>query len=207
MRKDKSRTLNSRKVPGKPKDEMLADIAVSGIASNAMTLVTFSRGSFGELSLTDRALAIREVTGAVNRGDLTAAEKALNAQALARNAVFVELARRAALNVGTHLPATETSMRLALKAQSQSRATIETLAEIKNPPVVFARQANFANGPQQVNNGAAGSRTPETQTAPTELLEELTHERTQLDTGAMPATAGEDSRLVPVEALDRAAQS
>lgn len=41
--------------------------------------------------------------------------------------------------------------RLALKAQSQCRATLETLAVIKNPPV-FARQANIANGPQQVNN-------------------------------------------------------
>jgi hypothetical protein len=27
------------------------------------------------------------------------------------------------------------------------------LATIKNPPVVFARQANIAQGPQQVNNG------------------------------------------------------
>jgi hypothetical protein len=30
--------------------------------------------------------------------------------------------------------------------------TLETLATIKNPPVVFARQANIAQGPQQVNN-------------------------------------------------------
>jgi hypothetical protein len=43
-------------------------------------------------------------------------------------------------------------MRLALKAQSQCRATLEALANIKNPPVVIARQANFAAGPQQVNN-------------------------------------------------------
>ena len=45
-------------------------------------------------------------------------------------------------------------MRLALKAQGQCRATLETLATIKNPPVVFARQANIAQGPQQVNNTA-----------------------------------------------------
>ncbi len=44
-------------------------------------------------------------------------------------------------------------MRLALKAQSQCRATIESLAEIKNPrPVAFVQQANIAHGPQQVNN-------------------------------------------------------
>lgn len=34
------------------------------------------------------------------------------------------------------------------------RATIETLAEIKNPrAVAFVTQANIAHGPQQVNNG------------------------------------------------------
>jgi hypothetical protein len=44
-------------------------------------------------------------------------------------------------------------LRLALKAQSQSRATVETLATVKNPPVVYAKQANFAAGAQQVNNG------------------------------------------------------
>ena len=45
-------------------------------------------------------------------------------------------------------------MRMAMKAQNQCRMTLETLATIKNPPVVFARQANINNGgQQQVNNG------------------------------------------------------
>jgi hypothetical protein len=35
-------------------------------------------------------------------------------------------------------------LRLGLKAQSQCRATLETLVQIKNPPVVVARQANIA---------------------------------------------------------------
>jgi len=43
-----------------------------------------------------------------------------------------------------------------LKAQSQCRATLEALAAIKNPPIVYARQANIAAGPQQVNNGVPG---------------------------------------------------
>jgi hypothetical protein len=39
------------------------------------------------------------------------------------------------------------------KPQAQCRATIEALAEIKNPrPVAFVKQANIAQGPQQVNN-------------------------------------------------------
>jgi len=47
-----------------------------------------------------------------------------------------------------------TYMRLAFKAQSQCRATWETIATIKHPPAVaFVKQANYAAGNQQVNNG------------------------------------------------------
>jgi hypothetical protein len=66
-------------------------------------------------------------------------------------------------------------MRYGLRAQAQCRATLETLAAIKNPPTVFARQANIANGPQQVNNTALlgdGSRVRAiSDVSPTELLE------------------------------------
>jgi mRNA interferase RelE/StbE len=49
---------------------------------------------------------------------------------------------------------TERYLRLALRAQSQSRATWEALIAIKNPPPVgYLRQTNIAHGPQQVNNG------------------------------------------------------
>jgi hypothetical protein len=104
----------------------------------------------------------------VNRGDLAAAETILVGQAAALNALFAELARRAGLNMGEHLGAAETYMRLALKAQGQCRATFETLAAIKNPPVVYARQANINNGGQQqvnnaVSNEVAGEMRPSAQ--------------------------------------------
>jgi|WetSurMetagenome_2_1015567.scaffolds.fasta_scaffold32360_3 hypothetical protein len=85
----------------------------------------------------------------------------LAAQAAALNAMFRELARRASLNMGEYLDASERYMRLALKAQGQCRATLEMLAAMKNPPVVFARQANINNGGQQrVNNGAQPAPMP-----------------------------------------------
>ena len=78
----------------------------------------------------------------------------LTTQAHTLDTVFNELARRACANLGEYVNAAERYMRLAFKAQSQCRATIETLAEIKHPkPVAFVQQANIANGPQQVNNG------------------------------------------------------
>ncbi len=38
---------------------------------------------------------------------------------------------------------------------------LQTLFEMKHPqPVAFVKQANIANGPQQVNNGAATQAPP-----------------------------------------------
>ena len=93
----------------------------------------------------------------------------------------------AALNMGDHLGATETYMRLALKAQSQCRATLESLSEIRNPrSVAFVRQANIAAGHQQVNNGVAPAEGPsesrdETGITQCKLLEAETTNVTRLD--------------------------
>ena len=95
-------------------------------------------------------------------------------------------------------------MRLALKAQGQCRATLETLANIKNPrPVAFVQQANIAHGPQQVNNGMAPSQGEPAQATknafePNELLEQQHGER--LDTRPQGAAIRDDSHVVPVAA-------
>jgi len=60
------------------------------------------------------------------------------------------------------------TLRLAFKTQTQCRATLETLSALKNPPVVYARQTNFANGPHQLNNGQA-THAGENQIQPNEL--------------------------------------
>ena len=98
---------------------------------------------------------------AVNRGDMRRPEAMLVAQAHALDEIFACLARRSYANTEAgYLDAADRYMRLALKAQSQCRTTLETLAEIKNPrPVAFVKQANIANGPQQVNNGSFDSST------------------------------------------------
>lgn len=150
--KSKSRTLVSSAAPGQSPDAAKAELMVTGLAMNAVAAMTFS-SQMGELDVTECLTALRAVTQRINGGDLSDAESLLAAQSIVLNTVFLELSRRAALNIGEHLDASDRYMRLALKAQSQCRATIETLALMKNPPAVFARQANIANGPQQVNNG------------------------------------------------------
>ncbi len=94
---------------------------------------------------------LREQAAAVQGGDLTQAEAMLINQASSLQALFVRLSERAMEQ--SQMPNLEGFMRMALRAQSQCRATLETLAAIKNPPIVYARQANVTTGPQQINNG------------------------------------------------------
>ena len=65
-------------------------------------------------------------------------------QAHTLDTIFNELARRSSSNMTEgYGEAAERYMRLALKAQSQCRTTIETLSEMKNPtPVAFVEQAD-----------------------------------------------------------------
>ncbi len=152
---DKKRSMPVVVKSGGTIEEAMAELAVSGTARNASTVISFSDSEYPHLSLAEMAKALQAQGEAVNAGDLSAAERLLSAQAASLNAIFNEMARRAALNMGEYISATETYMRLALKAQAQCRVTLVALAEMKNPrPVAFVQQANIAAGLQQVNNGA-----------------------------------------------------
>lgn len=137
----------------------------------------------------------------VAAGDLTRAEEMLSTHAHTLDVLFNRLVLVAHRNTQS-LPVFESCLRLAFRAQAQCRATIETLALVKNPPTgaVFAKQANIAHGPQQVNNGVPSARTPEPVSAQNELLERMNGER--MDTGAARATGDADSKLAAVDALD-----
>ena len=115
-------------------------------------------------------------------------------QAQTLDAIFTELGRRGSQNIndGRFMNAAEIYLKLAFKAQSQCRCTLEALAEIVNPrPVAFVKQANIANQ-QQVNNGTAqpvtDSRTREIANQSNELLPGVINGQ-RMDTRA-PETAG-----------------
>lgn len=140
--------------PSATHDGAIAKAVVAGVATNATTVTTFSKGTLGAVDLTETFRALHACGRKVQSGDLSGVEAMLSSQVVALNAIFGELARRSALNMGEYIEAADRYMRLALRAQSQCRATAETLAIIKAGPPIFARQANVAHGPQQVNNGA-----------------------------------------------------
>lgn len=189
--------------PGMSDERQMAELILSPVAANTITSKKFSKGTFGEFDLTESVAVMKEKIRKVNAGDLSEVEATLTAQATTLDAIFNEMARRAAANMGEHLSATESYMRLAFKAQAQCRSTLETLADVKSPRhATFVRQQNIANQ-QQVNNGAGQStHGKEISTGSTELLEADHGER--LDTRATGAASGHDPRMETVGAIHRA---
>ncbi|CUA99908.1 hypothetical protein [Thiomonas bhubaneswarensis] len=189
--------------PNAPRGEIIGKLTVDGVLPLAFASHLFAVDYGVEVDLT--AMHERMMTAAADAsgGELGALERMLSAQAQTLNVMFTELARRAALNMGEHLDATETYLRLAFKAQAQSRATVEALAEIKNPrAVAFVKQANIAQQ-QQVNNG-----TPRVEDSPKPANEqsclEAPNEWSTLDTRAKTTPARSNPAMETVGAVHRA---
>jgi hypothetical protein len=189
---------------GQSREAVVAQLAIEPCMTAAMVSTAFSR-MFGDVSLTATHTALLDATKRVHNGNMRKVESTLVAQAAALNSIFTDLARRAALNAGEYLSAAETYMKLALRAQNQCRMTLETLATIKTPPVVFAKQANIAHGHQQVNNGRGVPVSParETENGQTELLEAPHAKPEWMDAGAPAAASRNDSRVAAMETRDR----
>jgi hypothetical protein len=168
-----SPALKVTKPESKSEARVLADNSMAASTTAMVTSLPFVKNLFGEQDMTELRASLRDKILEVRNGNMDGPEAMLVGQANSLNLIYTELSRRAALNLGEYINAAERYMRLALKAQAQCRTTIETLAALKNPPVVYARQANIA-GQQQVNNYAStGSNAPaeKTEGAPNELLE------------------------------------
>ena len=144
----------------------LAKLATTSALSE-FTLKQYA-GCGDELDVVDLIAAMRNAGDEAVAGDLNRVERMLANQMLTLDVLFDNLAQRAGKQ--ETFRGIEVLMRLALKAQSQARATAETLAVIKHPQP-YIRQTNIANGHQQINNvqhaGAGNS-----QSAPSKLFEE-----------------------------------
>ena len=182
---------------GQTDAEVRAAATIKPAVQAAYTVAKIEKG--GDLNALVGALQIQSQRAI--SGDTGRMEEMLVTQAHTLDLIFNNLTRRAVANMQEgYVPVAETYLRLALKAQSQSRASIESLAHIKNPPVVYARQANFANGPQQVNNGVTAPRTRENEIPPSKQSGDE-HELLQ-DRRASALTSRDDPTLETVGAIN-----
>ena len=133
-----------------PSPHELSNLALEAPTLNGIVTEMYAAKTMGVgLDLKTLVTTLDAQTKEINKGDKKLSEAILHSQAQTLNAIFLEMARRAAMNMGHSLDATEAYMRLGLKAQNQCRATLETLSIIKNPPTEVAKQV--IEGPQQVN--------------------------------------------------------
>ncbi len=158
---------------------------------------------YGNVELSGLVNALTEQTRASGEGNLKQAEAMLTTQAHVLDALFNHLTR-IAMNA-EYLDTADRYLKLALRAQSQCRATWEAISAIQNPPMAgYVAQANIAHN-QQINNetstraGARKKGNPKNK-----LLEQSRHEPDQwLDGGTSKAAEGADSGLETLGEVDR----
>ena len=136
---DTGKRLNIDTEPNVPDATLIARAALRPTVNAAVTARVFLSNLHPDLDLSELVTELSNQCAKASGGDLSRAEGMLTAQSHTLDAMFGSLARRAHANLREYPDAAERYMRLALKAQSQCRATLETLATIKNPPVVIAR--------------------------------------------------------------------
>ncbi len=195
-------------------EQAVADLTIAPAMNAGLVIAAFTGNTMGKdaVGINEVLVSLQDSIGKVQAGDMSTAEGMLVAQATALQTIFVSYARKA--QAQSQQRNLEAFMGMALKAQAQSRATLQALIELKFPKqATFVRQANIANGPQQVNNGAAAQPEPvhcargtKTHSQQNQLLEDARNGSTYLDTGAAPAAARGNSTLAAVEQVHRPAK-
>lgn len=177
-----------------------AKMALRSTANAAVTMANYNP-MFDKLDIVALIDELSHSTTEVLNGKMDKCEAMLLNQAYALQSIFTSLSQKAVQQ--TQLKYYNTFLKLALKAQSQCRTTLETLANLKKPPTIFAHQANIAQGHQQVNNTThaplpADNNSEKINFAQNELLE--TQDEQQLELRAQSQTS---SSHPPLEAMEK----
>ena len=157
-----------------------------------------------DVQIKEMMAELEQQTAAVCTDDLSRAESMLMAQAHTLDGLFAKLACKAMTS--SDLDRLERYMRLALKAQNQARATLQSLGELKAPKqIAFVQQANIGSQVQVNNdNKVQRPRARKNKKAPNELLEVEYGER--LDARAAGAAGGADQEMAAVAKQHRTGQ-
>ena len=106
--------------------------------------------ALGNTQLDDFGRALQAKAKTTGVGNMALPSEILTAQALTLDTLFTELARRATNNLGEYPLAAERFARLAFKAQSNSRATLEALAKLHQPREQTVKHVHVSEGGQAV---------------------------------------------------------
>ena len=146
----------------------VAGLAIGAGLRHAAIAQSFAASSLGggiwnDVSASEALSVFHDKVGKVKSGEMAPAIAILMAQAISLDAVFTEMVRRAGANMGEHPQAFERYMRMAMKAQANSRTTLETMAKIARGGEQIVRHVHVNAGGQavvteQFHHHAGGTR-------------------------------------------------
>lgn len=179
--------------PGETRDRGVVRLLVTPALQAALSIQSLTAVSGGTVDTNELVGELEDQLDQLNSGETDRAESILCSQAHTLDALFNSLLRRALANVTEgYFEAGQKYLRLALRAQSQCRATVDCLVGIGQPVI---RQTNIAHGHQQVNNYCD-------ENPPNELLEEKHSER--LEAGKTEKASETNPQLEPMGEIHRA---
>lgn len=143
---------------------------------------------------------VKRITAAVKSGDLSDIEGMLVAQAVALQTISANYLNRA--QAQTAQRNLEVFFAMGLKAQSQSRATLQALVDLKFPrQTVIAKNVGNVNNGQQQYNAAGGAHGGKEDPAQIKQIGGIDGE--WMDTRAPSAPVGAHPHLAAVGEVDR----
>ncbi len=163
-----------------------ASIAVDPTINAALTTHLF-KANITEIDPSALVKRVQELVKEVSAGDMSHFESMLASQAIVLDSIFHILSSQAQQNIGHYAGATDTYLRLALKAQTQCRSNIESLVTIKSPRQ-YISQTNVANM-MQVNNSL--------------VTLEASYDKKRMDIKPEAKASRDDSQMAALETVDR----
>lgn len=146
-------TLSVGAQPGEDREHQIAAIAIRPGVRHASLSSTYANQLFGDShkpSIERDTKVMGELMSKAEGGDKALASRMLAAQAVTLDAMFTELGRRSAANMGEYIEATDRYMKLALKAQSNCRATLEALTKLHQPREQTVKHVHVNEGGQAI---------------------------------------------------------
>jgi hypothetical protein len=190
----KKQVLTLKLEKDQTKEEAIAEFNSKSEFLSTAVKESFDIGLGEDFSFQSTMQVLEKTIAQIQSGDLSKIEEMYISQAVALEAMFADLARRA--KAQEKLLQYETHMRFALKAQNQCRATLQALVQLKQPSqTTFVKQANISQGHQQVNNLAEKNITPQN-----ELLKDS---YAKLDTRGTTTPKRVDTTLEALEKVHR----
>jgi len=153
MVKPKANRVPIEKREGETPGHALARSSLDPLVRHANIAGTFADQMFAghqRPSIADNVVVLGDELAKAANGDLTLVSRILASQAVSLDAMFTDMARRSIENMGEYLNAAELYMRLALKAQTASRATLEALAKLHQPREQTVRHVHVSDGGQAI---------------------------------------------------------